>query len=120
MPFATTTVQKGKISEAICEKYLQKLNYKILCKNWYCRWGEIDLVAGVDGKLVFVEVKSVTSTSYCMPVELFSKNKQRKLLRAIYRFLFLYKVKHWQLDLVCITQDQNKAWIEHYKNILAF
>ena len=116
----TNNYQKGKLGEAICSEYLKKQSYKILCKNWYCNWGEIDLVAGLDGKLVFIEVKSVNNTSYCNPVELFSKNKQRKLLRAIYFFLSKYKVKRWQLDLVCITQDHAQVWIEHYKNVLAF
>lgn len=120
MPYASSTIKKGKLGEAVCAKYLQKLEYKILYKNWYCRWGEIDLITGLNGKLVFVEVKSVTNTAYCKPVELFSKNKQRKLLRTIYNFLSLYKVKNWQLDLVCVTQDQNRVWVEHYKNVLAF
>lgn len=112
--------QKGRLGEEICSKYLAKLQYRILCKNWYCNWGEIDLVTGLNGKLVFIEVKSVNSTSYCSAVELFSRKKQKKLLRSIYCFLAKYKVKRWQLDLICITQDNNRVWIEHYKNVLAF
>lgn len=112
--------QKGNIGEAVCEKYLQKRGYKILCRNWYCRWGEIDIIAGLDGKLTFIEVKSVTSTNYCRPVELFSKKKQQKLLRTIYCFLSKYKIRRWQLDLVCVTQDEARVWVEHYTNALAF
>jgi putative endonuclease len=50
----------GKIGEDCVCKYLQKLGYKIVDRNYLKKWGEIDIVAVKDKKIHFVEVKSVS------------------------------------------------------------
>lgn len=114
--------KKGLWGETLCAKYLVRNGYKILKRNWYCHWGEIDLITCCDAVLVFVEVKTVFYGEFCKPVELFTTNKRRHLLKTISHFLSANKgkINKWRLDLVCITKDNNKAWIEHYKNVLAF
>lgn len=50
----------GKLGEKLIEQWLQLQNYQILERNWYCRWGEIDLIARdrVTQAIAFVEVKT--------------------------------------------------------------
>lgn len=50
----------GTLGEEIVAKWLQTQNYLILEQNWYCRWGEIDLIIQAKNSLTlaFVEVKT--------------------------------------------------------------
>lgn len=57
----------GGFGESNVVKYLTKLNYKILTKNYNCRFGEIDIVALDKDCLVFVEVKTRTTDKYGAP-----------------------------------------------------
>ncbi|MDD5068054.1 MAG: YraN family protein [Candidatus Pacebacteria bacterium] len=50
----------GIKGEDIACKYLEKKGYRIVCRNYLKRWGEIDIVAQKDKKLYFVEVKTVS------------------------------------------------------------
>ena len=34
----------GKYGEKIALEYYRKLGYKLIRQNYYCRWGELDLV----------------------------------------------------------------------------
>ncbi len=115
----TNTTQKGRKSELFCAKYLKTLGYSVIKQNWYCRWGEIDIIVKNRTELIFVEVKSVTSRKYCNAVDLFSPAKRHKLLKTINYFTFKYKINSWRLDLVCLTREYDRIWIEHYKNVLA-
>lgn len=114
-----STKKIGHAGEVICARYLTKKGYKLISLNWYCRWGEIDIIAKEGSFVTFVEVKTVTSKRYCNAIDLFSPAKRRKLLRTIGIFALKYKISDWRLDLVCLTKTENKLWIEHYKNVLA-
>lgn len=50
--------QKGTAAEDAAVTYLRSAGYTILERNWRCRSGEIDIVARLEGSLVFVEVRS--------------------------------------------------------------
>ena len=47
----------GKEQEDRAAAHLESLGYRILEKNFCCRFGEIDLIAEQEDYLVFVEVK---------------------------------------------------------------
>ena len=49
---------RGQIGEDIAAEYLVGLGYKVVERNWHCRFGELDIIAtSPEGILVFVEVK---------------------------------------------------------------
>ena len=54
----------GNLGEKIALNYLQKENYRILERNFYCRQGEIDIIAQKQKEIVFVEVKTRTNNSF--------------------------------------------------------
>jgi putative endonuclease len=58
-------LEKGKGFEDIACEYLTSLGYRILHRNFYCRGGEIDIIALDGDVLVFVEVKGTTTTKSC-------------------------------------------------------
>jgi putative endonuclease len=51
------TRERGNRGEAVARSYLEKKGFEILCTNYYCRHGELDIVARDSDSLVFVEVK---------------------------------------------------------------
>ena len=57
-------VKKGKIGEEIARRYLVLIGMKIICSNYKTKFGEIDIIAKLENKIVFIEVKSRTSKDY--------------------------------------------------------
>lgn len=115
-----SSVEKGRVMEHLCARYLENSGYTVLGRHWTCRYGELDIVARYGRQLVFVEVKSVYNTSYCDPIELMSERKISKMLSTVNYFLKKKKVflSLYRLDLICLTKDSGRIWLEHYIDIL--
>ena len=122
--------RKGDIGEDVTCKYLEKRGYRVVEKNYWKPWGEIDIVAERANILSFVEVKTVTrgtgqsvSRENIRPEENFHEGKLRRLHRAIQTYLLQHKVpesKPWQIDLACVYLDltAKKARVELMENIV--
>lgn len=69
----------GDFGERVATEYLISHGYRILHKNYFCRFGELDIVA-LDGDcLTFIEVKTRTSFKYGAPEYAVNYWKQRHL-----------------------------------------
>ena len=66
---------------------LVREGYEILASNFYCGFGEIDLIAYKTGLLLFVEVKARTSSKYGHPHEFVTIRKQNKILKTAKYYL---------------------------------
>ena len=118
------TIAIGRFGEALASKYLREQGYKILKSNYYIRGGELDLITQKDAIIVFVEVKTRTSTNFGPPEEACTARKKQKLLRAIYSYLTTQTLNHpaglWRCDLIAIQLlSTRKATIKHYQNIFS-
>lgn len=71
----------GRAGELVAERYLRRLGYVIVERNFECRLGEIDLIALDRGSLVFIEVKTRRS-EYESPFEAVGPRKQRQIARV--------------------------------------
>jgi putative endonuclease len=116
------TREKGRIGEELAGEYLKKNNYKIIEKNYYTRWGEIDLVAqdNSNGELVFVEVKMRNSRACGFPEEAVDEKKLNKLAMAAEIYLDKEKIDgNYRFDCLAIVKEreQRRIVIKHYKNI---
>jgi putative endonuclease len=69
----------GERGENVALRYLERLGYSLVERNFQTRHGEIDLVLRDGDALVFCEVKLRRSTSFGEPVEAVTPQKQRKL-----------------------------------------
>ena len=68
----------GQSGEKRVEKYLKKLGYKIIKRNYRTPLGEADLIAEDKDEIVFVEVKTRTNDFYGNPKEAVGVDKQRR------------------------------------------
>ncbi len=84
----------GNEHETRVKEYFEAKRWELLCRNYTCRAGEIDLIfMEPDGTIVFVEVKYRTNPEYGFAEEFVGWKKQRKLGRAA-----LLYVKENQLE----------------------
>ncbi|MDE6455423.1 MAG: YraN family protein [Dysosmobacter sp.] len=77
------TKVSGDQGEALAARYLEKLGYTILDRQWRCRFGELDLVArSPGGVLCFVEVKRRGPGAIGLPREFVDGRKRQRLRRT--------------------------------------
>lgn len=112
----------GTIGEYISCEYLKENAYKILDRNFYCREGEIDIVAKDTSKTpeeyCFIEVKTRSNSKYGRPVEAVNDIKKKHILSASKYYLYkkhLYK-KFIRYDVIEVYKNQEKYLINHIKN----
>ncbi len=109
------TRQIGARYEELIAEYLQRQGYKIVERNFYCRQGEIDLIAVDDPYLVFIEVKYRTKYTAGHPLEAVGLKKQKKISRTAVYYCYSHKIPDThpcRFDVVSILNGQ----IEHIKN----
>ena len=109
----------GMVGENYAAQYLISREYTIINRNWTCRWGEIDIIAQKDEKLVFVEVKYRTSDKFGKPVQAVTAKKLKSLKNSIWRYLLIYEQFHREcrLDVVSIYPKKGKYRLKHYKSV---
>lgn len=61
--------------------------YEVVARNWRCVHGEIDLILGRPGEVVFCEVKARASAEFGGPEGAVNWHKQRRLRRLAARWL---------------------------------
>ena len=66
---------------------------KIIDKNFYTRYGEIDLIAKRGDEIFFIEVKTRTSIKYGYPETAVNRKKINHLLKAVHIYINIKKIK---------------------------
>ncbi|MBR5391194.1 MAG: YraN family protein [Clostridia bacterium] len=69
----------GKHGEQIAAAALEKKGYRIVRRNYHCRYGEIDLIAEQGEMVVFVEVKLRKNDRFSLAREAVGPAKRQKL-----------------------------------------
>ncbi len=77
----------GKTGEKEAAKFLQSNGYRIICRNYKCSLGEVDIIAEDKDVICFVEVKSRNSDKFGISKEALSKQKQKQISRTAVNFL---------------------------------
>ena len=110
----------GRWGERRCEKYLQSKGFRVLCRNFRCKMGEIDLVmVGGDGAVVFVEVKTRSNEYFADAESSITAAKRGRLVRTAKYFLTIHKLqgRRCQFDAVIIVLgSEGPVEIRHYEN----
>ncbi|EAJ5677523.1 YraN family protein [Campylobacter lari] len=97
----------GKKGEELACEFLKTQGFEILKRNFYSKFGEIDIIAKKDKILHFIEVKS-TQGDYEVEYRLDNK-KYNKIIKTIeYYFMKHKNDENYQLDLLCVYKDDVK------------
>lgn len=125
----------GDFGEKIACMFLVKRGFRVVGRNYWKPWGEIDVVAKEDKKLRFIEVKTgvvtretdnnvsrETGLHYFRPEEHVTREKISRLHRAIQTYLLEKKVSHettYQIDVISVRLDlkDKTAKIDFIENV---
>ena len=97
----------GCIGEKFAASYLKKKGYRILGKNLRTIFGEIDIVARLEDILVFIEVRTRSTSSLGPPYLSITRTKQRHIIKNALFYLKCHKLTHaaWRIDIVSVRVD---------------
>ncbi len=105
--------------EKQAQKFLKKNRVTILQTNYYCRFGELDII-GLTDALLFIEVRYRQNSNFGTPEETVSPAKQKKLVKTAQFFLAQnprYQHHDMRFDLIAIS-GTDAGEITWYKNII--
>ena len=108
----------GRWGEDQAAKYLRKKRYRIVGRNFSCRFGEIDLIAEDREFIVFVEVKTRKSDAFATAREFVTGAKQERLRATAQLWLQQNPTKKQpRFDVIEVYGDNGAvAAIEHIEN----
>ena len=107
-------IQIGRIGEDIAVKFLKNRGFTIIERNFWRKWGEIDVICETNGVIHFVEVKSVSQEEYLQyledghrPEDNLHSNKAKRLRRVIETYIEEKSVdSDYVVDLITIRLDK--------------
>lgn len=109
----------GNKIEDLAEKFLIKNNQKLIQKNFYSRFGEIDLIMQDDDTLCFVEVRHRKSDKYGSAAESITVSKQKKIQKTALFFIQKnpkYQSFNYRFDALLSQGNEHKIQFEWIKN----
>lgn len=107
----------GNKGEDLACEYLLKNGYEIVARNvHFSKLCEIDIIAKIKQKYIFVEVKTRKSNAFGTPMEAITKNKYNNIKVGVLSYIQENKIKFYQIDAIGITLEPTLK-IEHLKNI---
>lgn len=113
-----TNISTGKRGEELAKDFLLKNGYKIVETNKrFSRFCEIDIIALDKNTLVFVEVKTRTSTICGHPLEAVTRTKYEHIKNGL--FLYLKEnpqYKSYRIDAISVMLKP-EIEITHLQNI---
>ena len=109
----------GSRAERAAVRFLRRLGWHVVRRNYSCPHGEIDVVAVEDRTVVFVEVRSTESDDEGRPAASVNEEKQTRLTKLALHFL----QEHRQLnqaarfDVLTVTRPagRREPRIVHYR-----
>ena len=77
----------GKKGEEVANRFLKNRGYRVIARNYVCKMGEMDIIAKEKDTLVFIEVKTRTSTTFGPPQLAVNPKKQSQMSKVALNFL---------------------------------
>ncbi|OHA23350.1 MAG: hypothetical protein A3G52_01085 [Candidatus Taylorbacteria bacterium RIFCSPLOWO2_12_FULL_43_20] len=120
----------GSKGEDIACLFLMKHGYHIIERNYWRKWGEIDIVAQKGKRIYFIEVKTVSresikqisGSSAYKPEDNVHPRKRQRLARIFQTYLINKHVTDakWQFDIICVYMCQREriARVQILKDII--
>jgi uncharacterized protein (TIGR00252 family) len=101
----------GHAAEARAARYLERLNYQIIDRNWRTRLCEIDIIAPQNNTIYFVEVKYRADTRWGGGLDYVTPRKHQQMRFAAHYWLARHKITG-QSRLAALSIDGNTFRLE--------
>ncbi|MHB8156268.1 MAG: YraN family protein [Desulfocucumaceae bacterium] len=112
----------GRAGEDAAVKYLKKKGMRVLHRNYWCRLGEIDIVAMDGPYMVFVEVRTKAGGAFGLAQESITKKKIHKIRQVASCYIQWQRVGDipLRIDVVAVLTDLagSIVSIDHILNAL--
>jgi len=94
----------GDWGESLAAAKIIASGYTIAHRNYRTPYGELDLIAGKDDILVFIEVKARTNGAFGLPEDSITKRKREHILQSIDYYLQEHAdlTCDWRVDVIAI------------------
>ena len=108
----------GQQGEALTAAFLERKGYAILCRNYRCRSGEVDIIARKKKLICFIEVKTRRTDRFGQPEEAVTPHKQRKIGRAAQDFLLRHRLEDQpaRFDVAAVDFSTGGGIINYIEN----
>lgn len=107
----------GKEGEQLAREYLIKNGYAILETNWRRGKNEADIIAYMEGVIVFVEVKTRSSVEHGQPEEFVDRYKQRAYIHLANSYVIeQQRDEEVRFDIIAIEMAGTEIKINHIEN----
>lgn len=106
---------RGRQGEEMAADYLAQKGLRIVARNYRYDQGEVDLVCEDGGELVFVEVKTRTSTMFGEPEEAVTESKQEQLRKVAEGYCQEYGLddQYYRFDIVTVMIQRDQTIVQH-------
>ena len=103
---------RGRKGERTAARFLLKQGFDILARRYRGRSGELDVVALEQDTLVFVEVKTRSSSEYGEPWEFVDWKKQQILRRTAEEFIAEHDLGQYvyRFDIVSVLEKEARLF----------
>jgi putative endonuclease len=109
----------GAWGESIAADWLAKKGCQILARNIRTPYGEIDIIAQQGDVIIFVEVKTLTSSANFFPETNITSRKQQHMLNSAQQYAAEHEIDHWQIDAIAVEgKPGSSPVITHFENVI--
>lgn len=113
----TDKIKRGFEGEDLAITFLKEKGYRLLERNYRYKRSEIDLIVEKDNWLVFVEVKTRSSTSFGYPEEFVDEKKAAKIMEGADQYIHENNWKaNVRYDIVSIVLKKGNSEIVHFED----
>lgn len=108
-------LQKGDSAEQQALEFLEAQGLQLVCSNFRCKTGELDLVMKDGAILVIVEVRFRKSNQFGGALASITRQKQARIIAATQYYVIINKLSHHAIrfDVVAISGDNRLDWIKN-------
>lgn len=107
----------GKAGEKLAKEYLQRSGYAILGTNWRSGRYEVDIIAYMEGVIIFAEVKTRSSVEHGEPEDFVDRGKQRAYIRLANDYVIEHqRDEEVRFDIIAIEMTGAEPKINHIEN----
>lgn len=112
----TDTIKTGNAGENMAADFLQNKGFEIVARNYRYKHSEIDLIVKQEALLVFVEVKTRSSTSFGEPEDFVDAKKASKIFEGADQYIHETNwIGNIRFDIISVKMGAN-AEVVHFED----